>query len=156
MAFLEFQIKVELSHALEDTVGPFFMGLGIRRGDEEVIHVDDEPSFSDHISEQVIHESLECGRRVAKSKEHNCWFKKSFVGNKGCLPLVTILDADIILPSTNVECSEVVSIFQLVHEVRDEREGIGVTGGMLVEVSVILTEMEFAILLLDKEEGGCL
>ena len=36
---------------LEDTVGSFGVGLGVRRSDEEVIHVDNKPSFSDHVSE---------------------------------------------------------------------------------------------------------
>ena len=29
-------------------------------------------------------------------------------------------------------------------------------GGMLVEVTIVLAGVEFAILFLDKEEGGCL
>ena len=41
----------------------------------EVIHVDDEPSFSDHVVEGVVHESLEDSGRVGESKEHNCGFE---------------------------------------------------------------------------------
>ena len=41
LAFLELQMKVEFSHALEDMTGLFFMGSQIGRGDEEVIHVDE-------------------------------------------------------------------------------------------------------------------
>ena len=51
LAFLKLQVKVKLSHALEDMTGPFFMGFWVGRGDEEVIHVDDELSFCDHVSE---------------------------------------------------------------------------------------------------------
>ena len=91
------------------------MGFWVRGGDKEVIHVDDQPSFSNHVLEGVIHESLECGGRVAKTEEHDGGFKKSFVGDEGRLPLVTILDADIVVPPTNIEFSEVASIFQLVH-----------------------------------------
>ena len=63
-----------------------------------VLHltVDDEPSLSDHISEGVIHESLEHGRGVTEAKEHDSRFKESFVGDEGHFPLMTILDADII------------------------------------------------------------
>ena len=32
--------------------------------DEEAIHVDNQPSFSNHVSEGVIHESLESGRGI--------------------------------------------------------------------------------------------
>ena len=91
-------------------MGPFFVGCGVRGGNKEVIHIDDEPSFCDHVMEQVIHESLEYGRRATKTKEHDCWFEESFVSNKGCLPLVTIFDADIVVSPMNVKFSKVVSI----------------------------------------------
>ena len=43
---------------------------------KEVIHVDDEPSLSNHVSEGVIHESLEHGWGVAETKEHNGRFEE--------------------------------------------------------------------------------
>ena len=42
---------------------------------QEVIHVDDEPSFSNHVVERVVHESLESGGGVGKSKEHDSGLK---------------------------------------------------------------------------------
>ena len=42
---------------------------------EKVIHVNDEPSFGDHITERVIHELLEGGRRVGQPEEHDCGFE---------------------------------------------------------------------------------
>ena len=68
------------------------------------------------------------------------------------LPLVTVFDTDIIVPPTNVELDEVVSVFQLIYKVRDERERIGIMSGMFIEVLVVLAGMEFSILLFDKEE----
>ena len=156
MAFFELQVKVKLGHSLKDAAGSFSVGFGIRGGNKKVVHVDDEPSFSDHISERVVHESLECGRGVAKAKEHDCQFEESFVRDEGRLPLVAIFDADIVVPPTNIEFGEVASVFQLVHEVGDKGKGVGVTGGVFVEVPVILAGMEFAILLLDEEEERCL
>ena len=147
-------MKIKLSHSLEDTTGSFSVGFWVRGGDKEVIHVDDEPSFGDHISEGVVHELLERGRGVAKAKEHDGWFKESFVGDEGRLPLVTIFDVDVVVPPSNIKFSEVASIFQLVHKARDEREGVGITGGVFVEVVVVLAGAEFAVFLLDKEERG--
>ena len=63
-AFFEFQVKVQLGHALEDTFGTFLMEGGVGGIDKEVIHIDDEPSFGDHVAEGVIHESLKGGGRV--------------------------------------------------------------------------------------------
>ena len=55
------------------------MGGFIRGEYEEIIHVNDKPSFSDHILKEVIHEMLECGRGVVETKEHNSRFEQSFV-----------------------------------------------------------------------------
>ena len=51
------------------------VGSLIRGEYKEVVHVDDEPSFNDHVSEGVIHEALECGRGVVETKEHNGGFE---------------------------------------------------------------------------------
>ena len=93
---------------------------------------------------------------VAKAKKHDGGFEESFVGDEGRLPLVAILDADVIIPPANVKLGEVASIFQLVHEVGNKREGVGVSGGMFVEVAVVLAGAEFSIFLFDEEERGCL
>ena len=71
LAFLKLQIEVKLSHPLEDVVGSLCVGPWVGGGDKKVIHVDDKPSFSNHISDGVIHELLKCSGRVTKAKEHN-------------------------------------------------------------------------------------
>ena len=149
-------MQIKLSHALKDAAGSFSIGFGVGGGNEEVVHIDDKPSLSDHVSEQVIHESLEYCGGVAEAKEHDSGLKKSFVGDEGYLPLVTIFDLDVVVSPMNIEFSKVTSIFQLVHKVGDERERIGITGGVFVEVSIVLAGAEFSILFLDKEERGCL
>ena len=110
-------MEVKLSHSLEDVASSLSVGCRIGEGNEEVIYVDDKLSFCDHVLEGVIHELLKCGRGVAKAEEHDCWFKESFVSDKSCLPLVTIFDADVVVSPTNIEFSEVASVFQLVHKV---------------------------------------
>jgi len=66
--FLEFEMQVKFGHTLENTFGAFFMCLSIRGENKEVVHVDDEPSFGDHVSEGVIHEPLESGRELVRPK----------------------------------------------------------------------------------------
>ena len=68
-------MKVKFSHSLQDTFGAFFMEDGVRGVDEEIIHIDDEPSFGDHVTEGVVHESLKHGGGIGKSKEHNSGFE---------------------------------------------------------------------------------
>ena len=83
---------------------------GVGGVDEEIIHVDNEPTFGNHVAEGVVHEMLECGGGVGKSEEHYGGFEKSFVGNKGCFPLVTVLDSHIVVSPPDVELSEDLSV----------------------------------------------
>ena len=104
-------MKIELGYALEHTMGSFNMGLWIRGGNEEVFHVDDELSFSNHVLEGVIHELLKYSKGVAETKEHDCWLEEPFVCGEGHLPLMAIFDVNIIVTSSNIKLDKVTSIF---------------------------------------------
>ena len=95
------------------------MGGSVGGEDEEVIHVDDKPSFCDHVPEGVIHESLESGRGVGEAKEHDCWFEEAFVSDKGCFPLVSVFDADVVVAPSNIEFCEDFSVPEFIDEVGD-------------------------------------
>ena len=102
---------------LKDSFSSFFMVFVIVGVDEEVIHVDDEPSFSNHIPERVGHESLESGGGVGHAEEHNCGFIESPVGNESSLPLVSVLDSDIVISPLHVKLGEDLGVFEFVHEI---------------------------------------
>ena len=78
----------------------------IRREYKEVVHVDDKPSFHNHIFKQVIHETLEGGRGVDEIKGHDSRFTEALVGNKGSFSLVSILDMDIVISLSYIEFGE--------------------------------------------------
>ena len=61
LALLQFQVEVQFLHPLQHLMSSLDMGGLIRGECEEIVHVDDKPSFSDHVSEGVIYEALECG-----------------------------------------------------------------------------------------------
>ena len=108
--FFELQVEVELSHALQNTFSAFFMEGGVGGIDEKVVHIDDEPSFGNHIAEGVVHETLEGGGGVGESKEHHSGFEEAFMGDEGCLPLVTVLDSYVVIPPSDIKLSEDFSI----------------------------------------------
>ena len=122
--------------------------------DEEVIHIDDEPSFGDHVVEGIVHESLEGGRGVGKAEEHHGGFEESFMSDEGRFPLVTILDSYIVVSPPNVKLGEHFGVLQLVHEVRDEGKGVGVANGVFIDIAVVLAGAKSTILLFDEKEGG--
>ena len=86
--------------------GSFMVSVLVRRENEEVIHIDDEPSFSNHISKGIVHESLESCRRIGKSEEHYCWFEEAFVSDESSFPLVAIFDVDIVIAPADVKLCE--------------------------------------------------
>ena len=98
LAFFEFQMEVKFGHSLQDMFGAFLMEGGVGGVDEEVVHIDDEPSFGDHVAEGVVHESLKGGRGIGKPKEHDGGFEESFMGDEGRFPLVTVFVRTLLYP----------------------------------------------------------
>ena len=125
-------MEIQFRHVLEDTFGAFTMGLFIRGEDKEVVHIDDEPSFCDHVLEGVVHESLERCWGIGESEEHHSWFDEAFMCDEGGLPLVAVLDVKVVVPPVDIKLGEQFGIFELVNEVGDEWEWVGILGGMFV------------------------
>ena len=73
--------------------------------------------------------------------------------DEGSFPLIAILDVNIVVSPLNVKLGKMMSVFQLVYKIGDEGKGVCVISSMFAEVSIVLTRVEFAILLFDKEEG---
>ena len=94
------------------------------------------------------------GGRVGKTKEHYGQFKKSFVGDKGSFPLVSILDMDIVISPADVKFGKDLCSLEFINEVRDEGEGVYVMDHVFVDVVVVLTGTKTTILLFDAKEGG--
>jgi len=130
----------------------FFMGGSVGGEYKKIIHIDDEPSFGNHVSKRVIHESLESGEGVHKAKEHDCRFKKALMSDENGLPLMAIFDVHIVVAPTNVELGKDLGIFEFINKVRDQEKGIGVMNSVLVEIPVVLTGSESTIFLFDKEK----
>ena len=76
------------------------------------------------------------------------------MGNEGCLPLVSILDANIVIPPLNIKFGNDLGIFDLVDEVLDKGERVGVFDGVTVDILVVLAGLEGvrSVFLVDKEK----
>ena len=73
---------------------------------EDVVHVNREPSFSEFFLEQGVHHSLEGGWGVGESEEHDTRFEEAFIRNEGRLPFIALLDVNVIVSPSDVEFSE--------------------------------------------------
>src|SRR6266511_5025912 len=108
--------------------------------------------LSDEFVEDVVHHRLEGGRAIGETEEHNERFEEASVHSKCSLPLVTFLDANIVEPPSNVNFGEVLHSSEFHNELPDEREWVLVLHGHGIQGTVVLYQMEFAILFLNKED----
>ena len=77
--------------------------------------------------------------------------RESSICDEGNLPLIFLLDSNIVIALSYVEFSKDTSSFQLVDNVSCEWKGVVIFDRDLVELSVILYEMKMFILFLHKE-----
>ena len=105
---------------------------------------------------EVIHESLEGGRGIGKMEEHYSWFEESFMSDESSIPLVSILNSDIVVSPLNVKFGEDFCPLEFINEVGNEWKGVCIMDCVFVNIAVILTRAEVTILLFNKEEGRCL
>ena len=115
--FLELEVEVELLHTLKDSLGVCSVFCVIVRVDKEVIHIDDKPSFCDHVAERVRHESLERRGGVCHAEKHDRGLIESSVGDESGLPLIAFLDMDIVVSPSYIKLSKDLGVFEFVDEV---------------------------------------
>jgi len=101
-----------------------------------------------------VHHHLKGGRGVGQPKEHDRWFEQPFVSNKGCFPLVSPSNANVVISPSYVKLGKQGSSAGLVYELGNQRERVRVSNGPLIQTSVVLDGSEFSILFLNEEEGG--
>ncbi|KAG5714964.1 hypothetical protein E4T56_gene5390 [Termitomyces sp. T112] len=75
--------------------------------DEDIVKIYTNNTFSNQVTENVIHLSLEGGWAVGATKEHHQRFKESAIGLECCLPLITFFDVHIVVIPMDVQLGEV-------------------------------------------------
>src|SRR6266436_5953080 len=131
------------------------MLLHCLREDEDVIQVDTDYTLRDQILEYLVHHGLEGGRAVGEAEEHDQGFKKSSVCAECGLPLITFLNADIVVSPSDIKLGEVTRTPESVNEVGDERQRIRILYCLCIQCPVVLDQSETSILLLDEEYRSC-
>ena len=63
--------------------------------------------------EDVVHHCLEGCRAVREAKEHDLWLEEPSVGMECGLPLVTLLDSDVVETPSDIQLSEVLGTSEL-------------------------------------------
>ena len=120
--------------------------------DSQVIHIDLEQFFGEHICENIVHECLEGGWGIAEAEEHDHGFKKSHWGDEGGFPLVLFSKVDVVVAPSYVKHGEYGGIFHVVDEFRDKGQWIHISDSVGVQVMVVLTGAECAVFLWNEKE----
>src|SRR6266436_480001 len=131
------------------------MLLHCLREDEDVIQVDTDYTLRDQILEYLVHHGLESGWAVGETKEHDQGFENSSVCAESGLPLITFLDADVVVSPSDIKLGEVARTPESVNEVRDEQKRICILYHLCIQCPVVLDQSETSILLLDEEYRSC-
>jgi len=98
---------------------------------------------------------LEGSQTVSHSKEHYQGFKQASISSEGCLPLVSGLNANVVKTPTDIQLGEVSGPVELEHEFRDQWKRVLVLDRHRVECSIVLNQLEQAVLFLDEEHWSC-
>jgi len=77
---------------------------------ENVVHIDDHPSFSDFFLEGLVHVGLECDGGIAQAEKHDFQFEMAKRGGKGCFPAVVRVDQDVVISGLDIHLGEVFHI----------------------------------------------
>ena len=120
----------------------------------DVVNVDDHDIF--HVGEDFVHHSLERGRGVAESEEHDCGFIGSSMADERGFPLVSLLNPNVVVSPAKVYLCEVLQSLELVDELQDEWKRVVVPNCMLVQVPVVLNHSLSSVFLRHEEYGGSL
>ena len=110
-------MEVKVHHVLENSLGVFGVSLFIWGEDENVIHVENQPPFCNHITKGIIHKTLEGSGGIAQAKGHYGGFKETSMSNKGSFPLMFIFNTDIIVSPSDIKLGEYLSALKLVNKV---------------------------------------
>ena len=122
--------------------------------DEDVVEVDDKVVLVDEVGKNGIHKGLEGGGGVAEAEGHDEGLEEAKGAFESGLPLVAMLDANIVVAPTDVELCKVARALELVDKFRNQGQRSSVFYGDVVEVPIVLNGSEAVALFFDKEKGG--
>ena len=118
----------------------------------QVVHIDLEPSFGDHVSENMIHERLKSRRGVAEPKEHYCGFKEAKRSDECHFPLVFLPNANVVIAPSNIKLGEQCGVLHIIDQLWDEGERIPIANSVGIEILIILAWSQGSVFFGYKEK----
>ena len=118
----------------------------------QIVHINLEPSFGDHVGKDMIHERLKGWRGITEAKEHDGGFEETERGGEHCLPLIFLPNTNVVITPLNIKLSEQSRVLHVVDQLRDEGERIPIANSVGVEISIVLAQLQGSVLLGHEEK----
>src|SRR5882762_793853 len=96
IAFGWLQTELVMVKARQNLFHEHNVGFHSRSKDEDVVNVDDDTSCPEDRVEQVVHNSLEGGGRIAEAKVHDLWYETTKGGEESSTEPVLWCDANVV------------------------------------------------------------
>src|ERR1700722_7565645 len=120
--------------------------------DQDVVQVDSDLVVDDKILEDFVHHGLECCGGIGEAEKHNKRFKQSSGGSESGFPLITFLNADVVVSPLNIEFCVVLGFNKRIDHWWNGGYRVSVADSHSIKFTVILDRTKCAIFLSDKEE----
>jgi hypothetical protein len=153
ITFGELSIKLVISQTLKDNSEMFGMLLLIFGIDKDIIDKDNHYEFVELRHEHGVHEVHEVGWGIRETKGHYQELVKTITSGESGFRNVTRSNFDLMVTRTKVNLGENSGSSQLIKKNIDSGKRIFVLDGDCIERSVIHTQPQATIFLLDKESG---
>ncbi|KAG5332685.1 hypothetical protein C0989_006724 [Termitomyces sp. Mn162] len=142
LTLLWLEVELVLVETFQDKASDPMVFLQCFGIDEDVIQIHTHYALCYEVPEDVVHHGLESGRAVGESKEHNEQLKQFLVGQEGSLPLISFLNAHIVVTPPDIQFSEVLRTPEVVDELGDEEERVMILYCYGIEYPVVLDQLE--------------
>ncbi|KAG5339239.1 hypothetical protein C0989_005058 [Termitomyces sp. Mn162] len=152
LALLWLEVELVLAEAFQNKTSDSMVFLQHFGVDEDIIKVHAHYTLCNEVPKDVVHHGLEGGWAVGETKEYNKWLEQSPVGPEGHLPLISLLNAHIVVTPLDIQFSEVSRTLKVVDELGDEEERVAILHHHGIEYLIVLYQSEGVILLFDEED----
>ena len=88
----------------------------------QVVHIDFEPFFCDHVSKDEVHECLECRWGITETKEHDSGFKEAKGGYECSSPLILFSDTNVVIAPLDIELGKEGGVLHIINQLGDEEK----------------------------------
>ena len=131
-------VEAVLPQAFEDLSKMLLMLSWIFRVNQDIIQIKNDTNVQ-HISEDLIHESLKCCWGIGQSKWHDIELVMTITRSEHCFMSVPWIDCNLVVAAGEIQLAEDLCIMELIQEFINSWQSIAILDCLTVECMVVNT-----------------